>query len=82
MSRTAFSLLFTNPAGVPPLTYVTKWRMLKASDFLRQSTATISEIAQQVGYESEAAFSKAFKRQMGVAPGIYPRAGEKLNSSL
>ncbi len=71
MSRTAFSLRFAELAGVPPLTYVTQWRMLKAGDFLHQGAATISEIATAVGYESEASFSKAFKREMGVAPGTY-----------
>jgi len=76
MSRTAFSTRFTNLAGVPPLAYVTKWRMLKAGDFLRRGEATIAEIALSVGYESEASFSKAFKREMGVAPGMYRREGQ------
>lgn len=75
MSRTAFSTRFTQIAGVPPLTYVTRWRMLKASDFLRQGATTIPEIATRVGYESEASFSKAFKREMGVAPGAYRKVG-------
>ncbi len=76
MSRTAFSMRFTQLAGMPPLAYVTKWRMLKAGDVLRQGQATISEIATYVGYESEASFSKAFKREMGVAPGTYRRDGQ------
>jgi AraC-like DNA-binding protein len=63
-------------AGVPPLAYVTKWRMLKAGDFLRRGEATITEIAERVGYESEASFSKASKREMGVAPGAYRRVGQ------
>jgi AraC-like DNA-binding protein len=76
MSRTAFAMRFTQLAGMPPLAYVTKWRMLKASDILRQSKATMTEIATNVGYESEASFSKAFKREMGVAPGTYRRDGQ------
>ncbi len=76
MSRTAFSMRFTQLAGMPPLAYVTKWRMLKAGDILRQGKATLSEIATYVGYESEASFSKAFKREMGVAPGMYRREGQ------
>jgi AraC-like DNA-binding protein len=76
MSRTAFSIRFTQLAGMPPLAYVTKWRMLKASDILRQGQASISEIATHVGYESEASFSKAFKREIGVAPGMYRRDGQ------
>jgi len=71
MSRTAFSLRFSRLTGVPPLAYVTKWRMLKAGDFLRSNSATLSSVAARVGYESEASFSKAFKREMGVAPGAY-----------
>ncbi|MGH7496639.1 MAG: AraC family transcriptional regulator [bacterium] len=71
MSRTSFSLRFAQLSGMPPLSYVTKWRMLKAGDLLHQDAATISEIAAAVGYESEASFSKAFKREMGVAPGTY-----------
>lgn len=73
MSRTAFSSRFTHLAGMPPLAYVTKWRMLKAGDLLHQGAAPIAEIAAAVGYESEASFSKAFKREMGVAPGAYRR---------
>jgi len=73
MSRTAFSTRFTQLAGMPPLAYITRWRMLKAGDFLRRGEATITEIAATVGYESEASFSKAFKREMGVAPGAYRR---------
>ncbi len=76
MSRTAFSLRFAHLAGLPPLAYVTKWRMLRAGDLLHQGAATISEIAAAVGYESEASFSKAFKREMGVAPGAYRREGQ------
>jgi transcriptional regulator GlxA family with amidase domain len=76
MSRTAFSMRFAQLTGLPPLSYVTKWRMLKASDILRQSQATIAEIATYVGYESEASFSKAFKREMGRAPGMYRREGQ------
>ena len=75
MSRTAFSVRFSQLAGLPPLTYVAKWRMLKASDFLRRGESTISEIAAAVGYESEASFSKAFKREIGVAPGTYRKVG-------
>ena len=76
MSRTAFSMRFAQLSGLPPLSYVTKWRMLKAGDLLHQGAATIAEIAATMGYESEASFSKAFKREMGVAPGTYRRAGQ------
>ncbi len=70
MSRTAFSNRFTSLAGTAPLAYLTRWRMMKASDLLHQGS-TLAEVAERVGYESEAAFSKAFKREMGIAPGMY-----------
>ena len=77
MSRTAFSTRFTSTAGMPPLTYVTRWRLLKATELLQGSGRSLAEIAEQVGYESEAAFSKAFKREIGMPPGRFrqQRAG-------
>lgn len=71
MSRTAFAIRFARVAGVPPLTYLRRWRALKASDLLYRGDATLAEIALRVGYDSEAAFAKAFKREMGVSPGAY-----------
>jgi AraC-like DNA-binding protein len=62
---------FAKMAGVAPLDYVRKWRMQKASDLLRQGEDHLDEIAGRVGYESGAAFSKAFKREMGIPPGLY-----------
>src|SRR5688572_2954502 len=74
MSRSAFASRFARLVGEPPLAYVTRWRMQKAAGLLRQSSATLADIAQRVGYDSEAAFSKAFKRAVGSAPGAYRRA--------
>jgi AraC-like DNA-binding protein len=71
MSRTGFAVRFTQMVGVAPLDYVRKWRMQKASDLLRQGEDNLDEIARQVGYESGAAFSKAFKREIGIPPGLY-----------
>ena len=71
MSRTAFAMRFSRVAGIPPLTYATRWRMLKAGELLRNGEATLSEVAARVGYDSEAAFRTAFKREMGIAPGRY-----------
>lgn len=76
MSRTAFATRFTAVAGMPPLAYVTLWRMTAAGNLLRHSTKTLSAIASEIGYDSEAAFSAAFKRETGIAPGAYRRAGE------
>jgi AraC-like DNA-binding protein len=74
MSRSAFAARFTQLAGEPPLSYLTRWRMDKATRLLRTSNASIGEIAARVGYDAEAAFSKAFKRRIGMAPGAYRRA--------
>ncbi|HMR78283.1 MAG TPA: helix-turn-helix transcriptional regulator, partial [Polyangiaceae bacterium] len=56
------------------LHYNTRWRMQKAAALLREGRATLADIADRVGYDSEAAFSKAFKRWIGSAPGAYRRA--------
>jgi AraC-like DNA-binding protein len=73
MSRSAFASLFTRLVGEPPLHYVARWRMLKAAQLLKEDKQTLAEVANAVGYESEAAFSKAFKRWSGQAPGSYRR---------
>jgi AraC-like DNA-binding protein len=74
MSRSAFASRFMRLVGEPPLSYVTRWRMQKAAGMLRDGKQTLAEVAAQVGYDSEAAFSKAFKRAVGSAPGAYRRA--------
>jgi len=86
MSRSAFAARFAQLVEEPPLTYLTRWRMQKASRLLETSHAGVAEIAKRVGYDAEAAFSKAFKRWIGVAPGAYRRTSEsrshpKLRSS-
>lgn len=80
MSRSAFASQFTRLVGEPPLHYVARWRMLKAAQLLSDNRLTLAEIAAAVGYESEAAFSKAFKRWSGQAPGCYRR--EQRNSDI
>jgi AraC-like DNA-binding protein len=74
MSRSAFAARFTRLVGDPPLHYLTRWRMQKAAGLLREGHSTIAQVAEAVGYDSEAAFSKAFKRAQGAAPGAYRRA--------
>jgi AraC-like DNA-binding protein len=68
MSRSAFALRFKEMLGQTPLDYVTEWRMQKAMPLLQNGDKKLVEIARSVGYESDAAFSKAFKRVVGVAP--------------
>jgi transcriptional regulator GlxA family with amidase domain len=76
MSRSAFAARFAQLVEAPPLTYLTRWRMQKASRLLETSHAGVAEVAKRIGYDAEAAFSKAFKRWIGVAPGAYRRTAE------
>ncbi|KGI78250.1 AraC family transcriptional regulator [Oleiagrimonas soli] len=73
MSRTSLAVRFREMMGIPPLAYLTQWRMYLARRKLRAG-ASISEAATSVGYTSDSAFSTAFKRVMAVAPGQYRRA--------
>ena len=71
MSRSAFAARFSSLVGTSPLDYLIRWRMRLAARALVQGTASISTIAYAHGYESESAFSNAFKRVMGSAPRSY-----------
>jgi AraC-like DNA-binding protein len=73
LSRSAFAERFAKTLGIPPMTYLTRWRMLIASQRLRESAISIGKIAAAVGYESESTFTRAFRREVGVAPGAYRR---------
>ena len=71
MSRSAFSARFTELVGEPVMQYVTRWRMYLAMDILREEDVSIAEVASRLGYQSEAAFSRAFKRVTEISPGAY-----------
>jgi AraC family transcriptional regulator, alkane utilization regulator len=71
LSRTAFTTKFGQLVGESPLRYITRWRLTKAAAYLRTGTRKLTEIARLVGYDSEVALSKAFKRNFGIAPGAY-----------
>lgn len=73
MSRSVFALRFREIVGATPMEYLTRWRMLLAADRLKNSSDGLSTIAQSLGYESESAFGKAFRRVMGCAPRQYAR---------
>ena len=73
MSRSAFSSRFKRLVGTGLLNYLLRWRMQLAAKELRKNTEPVSSIAYSVGYESESAFSNAFKRVMGKAPKRYQR---------
>jgi AraC-like DNA-binding protein len=82
MSRSTFALKFKQTVGKSPMEYLTRWRMLLAGDRLTNSNDSISAIAQSLGYESESAFSTAFKRMMGCSPRQYGRGRDPDSPSL
>jgi AraC-like DNA-binding protein len=73
MSRSSFAQKFKETVGESPIGYLTRWRMLLAGDRLANSNDPISVISLSLGYESESAFSTAFKRVMGRSPRQYSR---------
>jgi len=72
-SRTSVARRFAELVGQPPIQYLTQWRMQVAANLLSQTDAKMNAIAGDVGYDSEAAFSRAFKKATGVAPGGWRR---------
>jgi AraC-like DNA-binding protein len=68
LSRSALAERFTQFVGQPPMQYLASWRMQIAASQLQNTTDSVAEVASRVGYESEAAFSRAFKKSAGVAP--------------
>ncbi|MBX3031732.1 MAG: AraC family transcriptional regulator [Chloroflexi bacterium] len=76
VSRSGLHERFTTLVGQPPMQYLSHWRMQLAAGLLRDTDATVAEIAAAVGYGAEAAFSRAFKRLVGAAPGTW-RTGRR-----
>jgi len=74
LSRSALAERFTRLIGVAPMQYLTNWRMQIAAQELRNSDGALAHIASKVGYESEAAFSRAFKKAFGTAPATWRRS--------
>lgn len=74
LSRSALSDRFLRLIGMPPINYLINWRMQVAATKLRDTNATLAQIAQTVGYDSEAAFSRTFKKTFGAAPGTWRSA--------
>jgi AraC-like DNA-binding protein len=70
-SRTVMAERFVQLVGVPPMHYLAKWRMQVASEMLNRGNANMATIAGEIGYESEAAFSRAFKKMLGVPPSTW-----------
>jgi len=76
MSRSMLAERFVHFVGMPPMQYLAQWRMQLAASMLSASQASLAEIAARVGYGSEAALSRAFKRSAGVSPSLY-RQGKR-----
>lgn len=73
MSRSSFSARFKELVGQSPMNFLTRWRMLLAKNLIAAENFTLAQAALELGYESEATFSRAFKRTMGYAPGALRR---------
>jgi AraC-like DNA-binding protein len=80
MSRTAFATRFAQLVGQSPMRYLTRCRMNKATKLLGGRGATIKQVAERVGYDSELGFSRAFKRIMGISPADYRTAPTAVQS--
>jgi AraC-like DNA-binding protein len=74
LSRSALADRFNRLIGVPPMQYLASWRMQVATERLRTTSASLAQIAESIGYDSEAAFSRAFKKTLGVAPATWRRS--------
>jgi AraC-like DNA-binding protein len=74
MSRSAFAARFTELVREPAMHYVTRWRMHMALTLLKENDALVAEVSHRLGYQSESAFSRAFKRYIGVSPGVARRS--------
>lgn len=82
MSRTAFARHFSDIVGMSPLSYLRQWRMYTAYNILIDSKEPMHNVANKVGYKSEAAFGKAFKKVIGISPGQVRKNGDIGNSQF
>jgi AraC-like DNA-binding protein len=73
LSRSAFAQRFADYLGVPPMQYLARWRLQLAAQLLRNTDYTLAAVAEKIGYESEAAFNRAFKREFGLPPASWRR---------
>lgn len=79
-SRSVLAERFQRLVGASPMQYLTQWRMMLAADLLRNSTAQLTHIAQDVGYQTDTAFIRAFRREYGAPPATWRRTNGGLNS--
>jgi len=74
LSRSALADRFIRLIGVPPMHYLANWRIQVAMQELRSTRASLAQVAEMVGFQSEAAFSRAFKKSVGTAPATWRRS--------
>lgn len=77
LSRSVLAERFRHYLNEPPMSYLTRWRLLLGARMLKSSSRGVADIADEVGYESEAAFNRAFKRQFRIPPARFRRAAQK-----
>lgn len=77
LSRTALSTRFRERVGQPPMRYLSELRLRRAAEELAAGRPTLHEVAHRAGYDSDAAFAKAFKRRFGLSPGAYSRTAKE-----
>lgn len=77
LGRSALHERFGQLMGMPPMQYLTQWRMQSAARLLRETRSTVASVALEVGYDSEAAFARAFKRTVGLPPAAWRREREE-----
>jgi len=78
VSRTSLATRFKSLVGLPPMSYMTEWRMIKAREKLSNGSTPIGIVAEEVGYRSEAAFNRVFKRTFQQTPGAFRRTNKQL----
>lgn len=74
MSRSAFAARFVEIVGCSPMEYLARWRMSLAQDALRSGGKSLEDLAEEIGYQSASAFSTAFRKRLGCAPGVFARS--------
>ena len=74
LSRSALAERFTALVGEPPMRYLMRWRLALAARTLRAGKEAVSRVAERCGYESEAAFTRAFRKEFGVPPAAWRKA--------
>lgn len=80
LSRSALAERFAALVGEPPIQYLMRWRLALAAQMLRSGAEAIGRVAERIGYESDAAFSRAFKREFGMPPATWRKSGPALRT--